>query len=70
MTACCSHAGCNHHQGFDLAKVRDQFGRDALAEIEYQAEAEMHKCGGMAVGLIYSPTTPPSAYPVREVSHI
>ena len=68
LTACCHHAPCNHHQLLDLLKLRDRFGPDAPAmEWDIRPKLKCGKCGGKAVGLIYSPDTTPRS-PYREAT--
>jgi hypothetical protein len=48
----------------DLAKLRDRFGPDAPAMV--RPKLKCTKCGGKAVGLIYTPDTSPNAYNVNS----
>lgn len=62
VTAYCHRTSCHHNQVLDLTKLRDRFGPDAPAMTDDLApKLKCAKCGGKAVGLIYTPdSTPPS----------
>ena len=54
----CHNPRCHHHQGLDLAKLRDKLDPDAPAmSDDLIPKLKCAKCGGRKVGLIYSPAS-------------
>ena len=58
VTAHCQNPRCHRHQELDLAKLKDRLGPDtpAMAD-DLKPKLKCGKCGGKAIGLIYSPKT-------------
>ena len=57
------YAPCNHRQALDLVKLRDRFGPDApeMAD-DLIPKLKCSRCGGVDVGLMYTPNTSPTGY--------
>lgn len=56
VTAYCHNSRCNHHKALDLGMLRDRLGPDAPAmSDDLTPRLRCDKCGGKAVGLIYTP---------------
>ncbi|UCI10419.1 hypothetical protein [Mesorhizobium sp. B1-1-8] len=53
---------CHHSQVLDLVKLRDRFVPDAPAmECDLKPKLRCARCGGKAVGVIYTPDITPTA---------
>ncbi|WP_217577304.1 hypothetical protein [Mesorhizobium sp. GbtcB19] len=60
VTAFCHNPACNHSRKLDLAEQRARFGPDAPAmEWDVRPKLKCARCGGIDVGLIYTPDTSP-----------
>ncbi|WP_292167178.1 hypothetical protein [Mesorhizobium sp.] len=67
VTAFCHWSPCNHSQKLDLAQLRDRYGPDAPAMADdLISKLKCNRCGGTAVGVIYTPDTKPDAYRKAE----
>ncbi|WP_292174908.1 hypothetical protein [Mesorhizobium sp.] len=63
VTAFCHWSPCNHSQKLDLAQLRDRYGPDSPAMADdLIPKLKCNRCGGTAVGVIYTPDTRPNAY--------
>lgn len=64
LTAYCQRSECNRSQRLDLSALRARFGPDAPAMADdLKPKLKCGKCGGKAVGLIYSPSGNDERYP-------
>ncbi|MDX8536001.1 hypothetical protein RFM23_00010 [Mesorhizobium abyssinicae] len=63
VTAFCQWSPCNHSQKLDLAQFRDCYGPDSPAMADdLIPRLKCNRCGGTAVGVIYTPDTSRNAY--------
>ena len=60
VTAWCQNNRCNHHARLDIGALHARLGPDAPAmHSDLAPRLRCAKCGGKAVGLIYSPDMRP-----------
>ena len=56
VTGHCLNSRCNHREELDLAMLQERLGPDAPAMVDdLKARLKCSRCGGKAIGLIYSP---------------